>query len=86
METFGNKIGGKTSKFNHNKFVCKFCNYVCSKKYNLERHLLTSKHTNAINGNQMETKKEQNEQHICVKCNKTFNHRSGLWKHKKNII
>jgi hypothetical protein len=87
MEALGSEKGGKTST---RKYTCSKCNYVCSKKYNFDRHLMTPKHLKEINFPQMEIKNEQNEQNeqknifICENCNKTYVNSSGLWKHKKN--
>jgi hypothetical protein len=92
METLGNILETKTSKTSSSIFVCELCDYKCSKKFNLERHILTSKHLQETNGNILETKNEQNEQNeqkgqikefSCEKCDKEFKSRSGLWKHKK---
>jgi hypothetical protein len=87
METLGNKKGGKTSKL---MFECNLCQYSCCKKYNLDRHLLTPKHLK----NEENEEKEQNEHikpqnyinYACEKCNKEYNNKSGLWKHKKKCI
>jgi len=65
------------------KFYCEKCNFICSKKYNYDRHNLTLKHTRKQNGNKMETKKMPVSQHnVCI-CGKTYKNRDGLWKHKK---
>ena len=90
METLGNKKGAKTS---YNEYYCEFCKYKCCKKYNWNRHILTSKHIEEIKTHNMEIKNEQNEQNeysehknkccICEKCNKEFQTTSGLWKHKQ---
>tara|TARA_B100001094_G_C18175880_1_gene797836 strand:+ start:1570 stop:2454 length:885 start_codon:yes stop_codon:yes gene_type:complete len=75
-------------------FVCNFCNYKSSKKSDFNKHLLTSKHQNNVNGNILETKKSQKSQILilhdlsCSYCSKMFGSRSGLYKHtikcKKN--
>ena len=93
MATFGNNLGAISSKNEEGKFSCKICEYKCSKKYNLERHLLSTKHKMATKVNILATKKEQcsqNEQkehfnnHLaCEACGKTYKDRTGLWKHKK---
>jgi ribosomal protein L37AE/L43A len=69
---------------------CDICDYKCSRVYNLERHLLTTKHINKNSKiNKIATKNEQNEQNeqnekfTCNKCHKEYNDRSGLWRHKK---
>jgi hypothetical protein len=83
MEILGNDGTSKTSQF---YFYCEKCDYKCFKKFNWDRHLLTSKHKI---GNQGSDKKEQNEQkeqkdntYTCI-CGKIYSNSSGLWKHKK---
>jgi hypothetical protein len=73
-------------------YECKICDYKCSKKFNLNKHIDTSKHLK-------NAKKQQNDiiddkkvakvakvakpsEFTCF-CNKTFKHNSGLWRHKK---
>ena len=63
-------------------FVCEFCDYSTSKKYNYDQHILTLKHINATQST--ENKHQNSTHHICEFCNKNFTHRSGLWRHKKN--
>ena len=70
-------------------FECKLCDYKCSKKYNLDRHLTTDKHKwihFGHNVSKMDTKNEQKEHHqkyIC-ECGKQYKYSQGLSKHKKN--
>jgi len=70
---------------NAEKFICKNCNFSCSKKSNWDKHLMTRKHINETN----ETKNETNEtekmplQYVCKICNKIFNSRTTLWRHNK---
>jgi hypothetical protein len=80
----------KTSKNEQHYFHCDSCYYTCCKKFNWDRHILTSKHKIATNSNKSATKNEQNEQNVhnvqklsCDKCNKYFKDRTGLWRHKK---
>jgi hypothetical protein len=90
METLGNQKLQKSC----NKYSCKICNYVTSRKSSYDKHTLTAKHVNYVNGNQMETescKKLQNNcNYICKNCNKEYFNKSGLWKHnvkcKINVI
>jgi hypothetical protein len=69
------------------EFYCDFCNYTCSKKFNWDRHISTSKHQLSTKINNLSTKNEQNEQKgknlSCDNCSKEFKERSGLWRHKK---
>jgi hypothetical protein len=93
MATFSNIFGAKTSKIEQKTFYCENCDYECCKKFNWDRHILTSKHQLATNSNKLATEKEQNEQKgqneqkcqnlSCEKCNKEFKDRTGLWRHKK---
>ena len=94
MSTLSNKKGAKTSNNSMNEFVCVLCDYKCSKKYNLDRHILSSKHIKSTKINNLSTKIEQNEQneqkntgkYHCEKCNKEYSDRSGLWRHKKKCV
>jgi hypothetical protein len=91
METFGNILVAKSGKNSCPKFYCNKCDYVCFKKYNWEKHLMTRKHVMETDGNQKWQKvaKSGNEMMlICEKCEKEFKNRSGLWKHNKkcNVV
>jgi hypothetical protein len=87
MATFSNNFGAKRAKNEQSEYICKNCDYKCSKKYNWDRHILTSKHTKATNSNNLATKKEQNEQKLCCEnCGKIYNDRTGLWRHKQKCI
>jgi len=73
METTDNDFFSKKE----GKFFCNICNTSCSKKYEMERHILTQKHKNGEKctlGNK--------KTYICH-CNKSYNSRVGLWKHKQ---
>jgi len=92
LETLGNQKLQKTC----NKYFCSTCNYNTSRKSSYDKHIMTSKHVNCVNGNQMEhesCKKLQNScntNYVCKNCNKEYFNKSGLWKHnikcKINII
>jgi hypothetical protein len=62
------------------EFYCEKCNFVCSKKSNWNRHVLTVKHKNQ----QLSTICQQKvtKQFAC-ECGKEYKERSGLWKHKQ---
>jgi hypothetical protein len=67
---------------NSKEHECKACNFVTSRKNDLERHFLTSKHREA-------TKLLQNSKKYDYKCNichKEYKHHSSLWKHKKSCV
>jgi hypothetical protein len=59
-------------------FVCEKCDFVCSKKRDYERHLLTRKHKN----NDKKAPKSP-QKYDCV-CGKSFKYRQGLYVHKKS--
>jgi hypothetical protein len=86
METFGDKEVSNLSIF----YQCNYCDYKCSRKYNLTRHLLSSKHSKVTQGDENASKLSNQEQHdnmlsnfCCYKCNKVYTSRNGLWKHNK---
>src|SRR6056300_202266 len=73
---------------NANIFVCEKCSFVCSKKSNYEKHILTSKHKKNILGNKgdINNAKKCLINYKCINCNKIYQSRNGLWKHKKICI
>jgi hypothetical protein len=85
METLGNNLGAKKGEKGQMEYYCEKCDYICSKKYSWNRHLLTSKHVQETDGNISETKKGQPNV-CCENCSKEFKTRSGLWKHTKICI
>jgi hypothetical protein len=79
-----------------NTYYCEHCEYSCIKKYNWDRHLITSKHKKMLQGDKFASLPVKNEQPIiidtsiinnskytCDICNKQYNSRNGIWKHKK---
>ena len=65
---------------------CIHCDFKCSKKSSYDKHLLSLKHKNRTN---MENLQQNAENHnypliVCKNCNKKYASRVGLWKHKKN--
>ena len=86
MGTLGDKIQ-LNSAF---KFYCNNCDYGTSKKCNYDTHLASDKHKRVTNGLQMgqnSAKIQLNESHsfICS-CGKQYQHRQGLWRHKKKCV
>jgi hypothetical protein len=63
------------------KFVCKKCDYKCSKQSDYDKHLLTAKHKKDDAEDILEDEKLA-IQYFC-ECGKEYKHRQGLWKHKK---
>lgn len=61
------------------KYICKKCNFECSKKSNYEKHIMTAKHKSEKVGNDVSV-------YQCEACEKQFKTNSGLWKHKKKCI
>jgi hypothetical protein len=60
------------------KFHCEDCDYICSKKYCWDQHLITAKHIKAKNGLIPAKKK-----YACENCDIPFNHQSSYCRHKK---
>ena len=58
-------------------FMCNYCDYTCSRKYDYTKHITTRKHMMKINGNHKLV-----TLFSCV-CGKIFKTNSGLWKHKQ---
>jgi hypothetical protein len=88
METLGNNLVAFCGKKVAKNYHCDVCDYTCSKKYNWDKHLHTSKHVMEINGNDLETKsgkKWQIQEYTC-KCGKKYKNNSGLWKHHKKCL
>ena len=70
----------KTSNENEINFICKSCDFKCSKKGDFNRHLDTLKHKN-----QQHVTLLTSPQFIC-ECGKNYKERTGLWRHKKKCI
>jgi hypothetical protein len=68
-----------TSKL-HPKFSCSICDFVCYKKGDWNRHIVTIKHTKLTNPNNITS--NYIEEHEC-KCGKIYKHKSSLSLHKK---
>jgi hypothetical protein len=80
-------VGDKNKPNSAFKFHCEKCDYGTSKKSNYDTHLTSDKHkriTNELPMGQKEDKNKPNiiETFICS-CGKQYQHRQGLWKHKK---
>ena len=72
----------KSSKKTQQKYYCKHCDYSTSRKSQWDRHKTTAKHLKFTNDDGMFTEKVHKE-FRCENCNKTFNFRQSLWRHKK---
>jgi hypothetical protein len=70
----------KKCRKNAENHECKKCNFICSKKSNYSKHLLTAKH-------QMEAfskkRKQENATPSCEFCKKKYKSRGSLWKHQQ---
>ena len=71
----------KTSK-NTDAFICSNCDFICSKKGDYNRHLLTDKHKNVIYSTDFNKIHQNTSKYIC-ECGKLYKERTGLWYHKK---
>jgi hypothetical protein len=83
METLGDKIKGKKGTI---FYECIPCDFKCCKKYSWDRHLTTAKHliaTECDNLGEIKGKKGQKNTFTCEICNKEYQHRQCLWRHKK---
>jgi hypothetical protein len=87
MEVLRKKMEEKKAPKSPQKILCLVCDFVCYKKRDYERHILTLKHEKRSNGSilgLLEEKKPQKapDQFTC-KCNKLFKTHGGLWKHQQ---
>jgi hypothetical protein len=68
-------------------FECKICDYTTSRKFNLDLHNNSVKHKNnafTTNDNEKLVKISKTSKiYECEICDKKFNDRAGLWRHKK---
>jgi hypothetical protein len=75
----------KTPK-NAEKYMCKKCDFKCSKKSDYNRHLMTAKHKMMTNDDNNDDKNAENAAaYMCV-CGKSYKHRQGLSLHKKKCV
>ena len=65
-------------------FYCDLCDYTTCKKSSFDKHTFTLKHQIATNATEKLLKVAQ--KYNCENCSKSFQHRSGLWRHKKTCI
>jgi hypothetical protein len=64
------------------KFYCEKCDYGCSKESDFKKHLGARKHINGNKPDVVELAPVAIE-FKCLKCNKKYETKSGLWKHNK---
>ena len=86
MTTLDNDIKQQIS----NKFYCKKCDYVTSRKNNMNAHLLSAKHQKTTPDNNISAKNNDISatfsKYCCKKCDKKYNDRAGLWRHNKKCV
>jgi hypothetical protein len=70
---------------NAEKYICKICDFKCSKQSNYKKHTETPKHIKNSQNDINDIKKESIEEYICD-CGKKYNYYSGLWRHKKICV
>lgn len=70
------------------KFHCSLCDFKCSYKRDFERHINTKKHKSNILTTNDNTFYPvlPNIKYLCERCEKNFNDRAGLWRHKKKCL
>ena len=64
-------------------FVCEKCDYTTARKSQYDRHVSTDKHKKRENETNL--KQESSKKFVCF-CNKSFNSRTSLWRHKNNCL
>jgi len=67
-------------------FECKLCNYITTKKSNLDKHFTTKKHLSLVKSEDSVINLNTSitiKRYICNYCNKEYKHESGLSRHKK---
>jgi len=66
------------------KFYCEKCDFKCSLKSDMSRHLSTRKHKSSVDGIKMELNyiNLHSNKHQC-NCGKEYKSQSGLWKHQQ---
>jgi hypothetical protein len=64
------------------KFFCDNCYFKCCTNTDWNRHIATAKHTKTTNNNDKNLKHLKSK-YGCDNCEKEYNDRAGLWRHKK---
>ena len=64
------------------KIQCELCDYICCKKSDMNKHILTRKHKNRINRTENLNKIAETK-YVCSRCNKEYSARNSLWYHNK---
>ena len=74
----------ENSKKSTNFFSCDPCDYSTSKNADYAKHLLTSKHINRTNMNDLLP--EITNKYICKTCDKKYKARNSLWYHEQKCM
>lgn len=78
-------FGIEKAQKNAINFICKNCDFECSKKSDWDRHILRPKHLKHLEMIQNDTSKDiKNINQYDCECGNTYKHHSGLWRHKKS--
>ena len=73
----------KNSQKINKQYTCEFCDYICYRNSDYNKHLSTRKHHENYKRVTMDYNKSQKVVgHICI-CGNSYKHRQGLYKHKK---
>jgi len=72
-------------KKNDNNYCCDLCDFSTCKKTNYSLHIQTKKHISNSLATSSNTKNDKSN-FQCDKCNKIYNDRTGLWRHKKCCV
>jgi hypothetical protein len=90
METLGDSFVVKSSKKVASDFYCEKCDYKCCRRFNWDKHLVTSKHMKVTLGDigdnfvaKVAKSSKIESIYSCEFCDKKYISRNGLWKHKK---
>ena len=78
------KPNKKTPK-NAKELKCENCDFICFKKSEWDRHIITRKHKNLTNPNYLGST-PNNKEIKCSNCDKIYKHLSTLSAHKKKCI
>jgi len=84
MTTLDNEIKPLLS----HKFYCEYCHYGTSKKSNLNNHFKSIKHCQSAKTTIDNEIKPilSSKKYSCENCEKKYNDRAGLWRHKKTCL
>ena len=64
-------------------FYCEYCHFKCCKQSDYDRHIMTRKHKNRTNVDNIEQGFTPSTIFTCKNCNKEYKARTSLWYHEK---